>query len=102
MTGIPAERCRDIWAKWTDYENQYGDLGNASRVMKRMKEAFPDDISTGRLTENLANQWKVFNLNSVGDIDLGLGHGKSFELNLTSSVHSFPKTGATFANNKAG
>jgi cleavage stimulation factor subunit 3 len=73
VTGIPATRCRDIWDKWLDYENQYGDIGNAGRVFQRVKEIYPDDINSGKNIYYLANRWKVLNLNIVGDVDLGLG-----------------------------
>lgn len=40
-----------------------------------MKETYPGDIVSGRFTETVAEKWKVFNLNSVGTEDLGLGRG---------------------------
>lgn len=77
VTGISASRSRDIWEKWLDYENQYGDIGNAGRVFQRVKEIYPDDISSGKNIYYLANRWKVLNLNVVGDVELGLGQGES-------------------------
>ena len=44
-------------------------------MFQRVKETYPEDIGSGKNIYYLANRWKVLNLNTVGDVDLGLGQG---------------------------
>ena len=41
LATMPAEKAEQIWSKFLDYENKYGDLASIQNVEKRRNEALP-------------------------------------------------------------
>ena len=44
LSALPAQRAREVWAKFLDYENQYGDLSNVIKIERRRGEAYPEGV----------------------------------------------------------
>ena len=40
LAAIPADKSKAIWAKYIEYESQYGDISNLHRIENRMNEKF--------------------------------------------------------------
>ncbi|KAJ3284935.1 mRNA 3'-end-processing protein rna14 [Borealophlyctis nickersoniae] len=70
LAALPPENAREIWGKFLDYENQYGELANVSRIEKRRAEAYPN--GTPRELRIVADRWRYLDISVVGDVELGL------------------------------
>lgn len=39
---FPPDKARPIWETWANYEYNFGDLGAADKLEKRISEVYPD------------------------------------------------------------
>ncbi|KAJ3345530.1 mRNA 3'-end-processing protein rna14, partial [Kappamyces sp. JEL0680] len=73
LAAIPPEKSKPIWEKYIEYETQYGDLTNLYGIEKRVNEVFPaEDCNSIESLQKLASKWKYFDLQVVGNRELGI------------------------------
>ncbi|KAI8807587.1 hypothetical protein BJ742DRAFT_812149 [Cladochytrium replicatum] len=72
LSAMPAARSRQIWTKFLEFENQYGDLTTFLKNEKRRKEAYPEELGTINEVNDVGERWRYLDISNVGDIELGL------------------------------
>ncbi|KAH7927101.1 Suf-domain-containing protein [Leucogyrophana mollusca] len=90
---FPSERARPLWARWAQYEYQYGDLAAAQKLEKRIAKVYPSDPPIKRFAQRHA----YLGTDAIAARDLGLAMviRQSTALNLSgSSVPLQKQTGA--------
>ncbi|KAJ3047615.1 mRNA 3'-end-processing protein rna14, partial [Rhizophlyctis rosea] len=73
LSALPPERAREVWAKFLDYENQYGELGNVIKIERRRGEAYPEGETPQMHLKNIADRWKYLDIDCIGEEELGIG-----------------------------
>ncbi|KAJ3037678.1 mRNA 3'-end-processing protein rna14 [Rhizophlyctis rosea] len=72
LSSLPPERARGIWAKFLDYENQYGDLASVMNIEKRRAEVYPDDEGSISHLKSLADRWQYLDIRNIAETELGI------------------------------
>jgi cleavage stimulation factor subunit 3 len=63
LATIPAQRSRPIWAKYINYETQYGDLTNLHKLQQRRAMAFPkENMDLLESVVNVAEKWSRYHI----------------------------------------
>ncbi|KAI8808347.1 hypothetical protein BJ742DRAFT_288347 [Cladochytrium replicatum] len=72
LSAMPAPRLHQIWTKFLEYENQYGDLATFLKNEKRRREAYLEELGTIQEVNDVGERWRFLDISNVGDIELGL------------------------------
>lgn len=73
LAAIPADRSHPIWAKYINYETQYGDLTNLHKLQQRRAQSFPQgNMDLLESVVNVAEKWSCYDLNFIADAELGI------------------------------
>jgi cleavage stimulation factor subunit 3 len=73
LSAIPSEKSKPIWARYIEYETQYGDLTNLYRIEKRLNEVFSiDDVNSIESAVKTAKKWSYYDIDYVGEVELGI------------------------------
>jgi cleavage stimulation factor subunit 3 len=73
LSAVPPEKSKPIWARYIEYETQYGDLSNLYRIEKRISEVFSiDDVNSIEAAVKTAKKWAYYDIDYVGEVELGI------------------------------
>ncbi|KAJ3341063.1 mRNA 3'-end-processing protein rna14 [Gonapodya sp. JEL0774] len=75
---LAPSKARPVWDKFTNFESEYGDLNNLTKVEKRRHEAYPDDSYSLDGAAHLAQKYAYLDLDVVGNAEFGL-QGRSLK-----------------------
>ncbi|KAI8148365.1 hypothetical protein BJV82DRAFT_263631 [Fennellomyces sp. T-0311] len=67
LATMSAQKAEQIWSKFLDYENKYGDLASIQSVEKRRNEALPSIT----MTQSFLERYSYLNIHSIDELELG-------------------------------